>query len=154
MQEFLDFCNFYKRFIRNFAKIVKSLIKLTRKDVSFVWNEACQIAFDLLKRTIIETFILTHFDLKKQIYKENDSSNFVFAEILSRMRKNDELHFVIFFSKNLVSIECNYEIYDKELLTIMQCFKKWKSKLLFIELNVFIKMLIDYKNLKYFMFIK
>jgi hypothetical protein len=36
MQEFLDFCNFYRRFIRNFAKIVKSLIKLTRKDVLFI----------------------------------------------------------------------------------------------------------------------
>jgi hypothetical protein len=36
MQEFLDFCNFYRRFIKNFAKIVKSLIKLTRKDVSFI----------------------------------------------------------------------------------------------------------------------
>jgi hypothetical protein len=36
MQEFLDFCNFYRRFIKNFAKIVKSLIKLIRKDVSFI----------------------------------------------------------------------------------------------------------------------
>ncbi len=124
MQKFLDFCNFYKRFIRNFAKIVRSLIKLIRKDVSFMWNEACKIAFNLLKRTIIETFILTHFDLKKQIYIKSDSSNFVSAEILSQMKKNDELHLVIFFSKNLVSIECNYEIYDKKLLTIMRCFEQ------------------------------
>jgi hypothetical protein len=124
MQKFLDFCNFYRRFIKNFAKIVKSLIKLTRKDVSFIWNEVCKIAFDLLKRTIIETFILTHFDFKKQIYIENDSSNFVFAEILSQIKKNDELHLVIFFSKSLASIECNYEIYNKESLTIMRCFEQ------------------------------
>jgi hypothetical protein len=42
IQRFFEFCNFYKRFIRNFAKIVKSLIKLTRKDVFFTWNEACK----------------------------------------------------------------------------------------------------------------
>jgi hypothetical protein len=78
----------------------------------------------------------------------------VFAEVLSHMRKNDELHFVIFFSKNLVSIECNYEIYDKELLMIMRCFEQWRSKLLFTESNVSIKVLIDHKNLKYFMFTK
>jgi hypothetical protein len=68
IQEFLDFCNFYRRFIKNFAKIVKSLIKLTLKDVSFIWNEACKAALKLLKRTVIETSILAHFDLKKQIY--------------------------------------------------------------------------------------
>ncbi len=154
VQEFLRFCNFYKRFIRNFAKIVKSLIKLTRKNVSFLWNEACKQTFELLKRTIIEVFILAHFDSKKQTYIKSDSSNFVFAKILSQMRKNDELHFVIFFSKNLASIECNYEIYDKKLLTIVRCFEQWRFELLFIESNVSVKMLIDHKNLKYFMFIK
>jgi hypothetical protein len=70
------------------------------------------------------------------------------------MRENDELHLVTFFSKNLASIECNYEIYDKKLLVIVRCFEQWKLELLFIELNVLVKILIDHKNLKYFMFTK
>jgi hypothetical protein len=41
------------------------LIKLIRKDVSFVWNEACKVAFELLKQTIIEAFVLAHFDFVK-----------------------------------------------------------------------------------------
>jgi hypothetical protein len=154
IQRFLKFCNFYKKFIRNFVKIVKSLIKFTRKNVLFNWNEACKIAFELLKRTVIETSILTHFDSKKQIYIKSDSFDFVFAEVLSQMRKNDELHFVTFFSKNLVSIECNYEIYDKELLTIVRCFEQWRFELLFTESDVLIMILIDHKNLEYFMFTK
>ncbi len=123
LQRFLEFCNFYKRFIKNFVKIVKSLIKLTRKNVFFTWNEICKHAFKLLKRTVIEASILTHFNSKKQIYIKSDSSDFVFAEILSQMKKNDELHFVTFFSKNFVSIKCNYEIYNKKLLTIVRCFE-------------------------------
>jgi hypothetical protein len=154
IQRFLRFCNFYKRFIRNFAKIVKSLIKLTRKNVSFVWNEVCKQTFELLKKTIIEASILAHFDSKKQIYIKSDFFDFVFAEVLSQMRKNDELHFVTFFSKNLASIECNYEIYDKKLLAIVRCFEQWRSELLFIESNVLVKILIDHKNLEYFMFTK
>jgi hypothetical protein len=154
IQKFLDFCNFNKRFIRNFAKIMKSMIKLIRKDVLFIWNDVSKQTFEFLKKTIIEASILTHFDLKKQIYIKNDSFDFVFAEILSSMRKNDELRSVTFFSKILALIECNYEIYDKELLIIIWCFEQWRFELLFIESNVFVKMLIDHKNLKYFMFIK
>jgi hypothetical protein len=154
VQKFLKFCNFYRRFIRNFAKIVKSLIKLIRKDVSFVWNEVCKQAFELLKKMIIEALILAHFDSKKQIYVKNDFFDFVFARILSQMKKNDKLHLMTFFSKNLASIECNYEIYDKKLLAIVRCFEQWRSELLFIESNVLVKMLIDHKNLKYFMFTK
>jgi hypothetical protein len=154
IQNFLRFCNFYKRFIRNFAKIVKSLIKLTRKDVSFVWNETCKQTFELLKRTIIKTFILAHFDFKKQIYIKNDSFDFVFAEVLSQMRENDELHSVTFFSKNLAFAEYNYEIYDKELLTIIDCFEQWRSELLSTKSSVLVKILIDHKNLEYFMFTK
>ncbi len=133
---------------------MKSLIKLIRKNVSFVWSDACKWAFELLKRTIIKTSILTHFDSKKQTYIKNDSSNFVNVDVLSQMRKNDELHSVTFFSKNLVSTKCNYEIYDKKLLTIIHCFEQWRSKLLFIKLNVLIKVFTNHKNLKYFMFTK
>ena len=45
--------------------------------------------------------------------------------------------------------KCNYEIYDKELLAIIWCFKKWKPKLKDTDLPV--KVLIDYKSVEYFM---
>jgi len=38
MQSFVDFCNFYRRFIKDFSKIVRSLVRLTQKEVIFEWN--------------------------------------------------------------------------------------------------------------------
>jgi hypothetical protein len=124
VQDFFEFCNFYKRFIKNFSKIVKLLIKLTRKNVSLVLNEICKNAFDLLKKKILDAFILTHFDLSKQSYIENNSFNFVNVNVLSQMRNDDKFHSITFFSNNLASTKCNYEIYDKKLLVIIKYFEQ------------------------------
>ncbi len=41
VQSFVKFINFYHCFIKNFLKLVKSFTQLTRKNMSFVWNEVC-----------------------------------------------------------------------------------------------------------------
>ncbi len=41
VQSFLDFINFYKRFIYDYSKIAVSLIQLTRKNVMFKWFTDC-----------------------------------------------------------------------------------------------------------------
>ncbi len=52
---------------------------------------------------------------------------------------------MIYYSKNLSFAECNYEIYDKKLLMIIQAFKHWWSKLKLTELSI--KMFIDHQAL-------
>ncbi len=50
IQSFVRFVNFYRRFIKNFSKLVKPFTQLTRKNMSFVWNEICVQVFDNLKK--------------------------------------------------------------------------------------------------------
>ncbi len=50
IQSFVKFVNFYRRFIKNFLKLVKLFTQLTRKNTSFVWNEICVQVFDNLKK--------------------------------------------------------------------------------------------------------
>ncbi len=50
MQFFINFCNFYRRFIKNFLKIVQSMIQLIQKEMIFEWNYACQMIFDYMKK--------------------------------------------------------------------------------------------------------
>ena len=45
--------------------------------------------------------------------------------------------------------ECNYEIYDKELLAIIRCFEEWRPDLEGTDLPV--QVLTDHKSLEYFM---
>ncbi len=82
MQFFIDFCNFYWRFIKNFSKIVHSIIQLTQKKIIFEWNEVCQTAFNHMKRCMTEISILRHFDQICNFILEIDSFNYVNDEVL------------------------------------------------------------------------
>jgi hypothetical protein len=52
-----------------------------------------------------------------------------------------------FFSKKNAPAEYNYEIYDKEMLTIIRTLEKWNTELKSVS---FFRIRTDYKNLKYF----
>jgi hypothetical protein len=151
VQAFLEFVNFYKRFIKNFFKIVKSLIKLTKKNHLFYWFENCQIAFEQLKKRVIETLVLSYFSSKLKTYLESDSSDYVSIEVLSQKEDDDLIKSITYFFKTLFSVECNYEIYDKELIAIIRCFKQWRAELQSVESST--NVLIDHKSLEYFMII-
>ncbi len=59
------------------------------------------------------------------------------------------LHSIVFYSKSMISAECNYHIYDKKLLTIIRCFEHWQLKLEDTELSI--QMFTDHQTLKIFM---
>jgi len=79
--------------------------------------------FEELKQQIMTVLILKHFNsIRKAILKTN-FLNYVNDEVLSQYDDEEILHLVIFYSKNMILAECNYKIYDKELLTIIRCLK-------------------------------
>jgi len=79
--------------------------------------------FEKLKQQMTTVFILKHFDSIREAILKTNFSNYVNDEVLSQYDDEDILHSVIFYSKNMISAECNYEIYDKKLLTIIRCLK-------------------------------
>ncbi len=45
---------------------------------------------------------------------------------------------VVFISRKMIVHECNYEIYDKELLAIVKVFEEWRPELAKILIEDFI----------------
>ncbi len=149
VQNFIRFVNFYRCFIRDFLKLVKSFTQLIRKNTSFVWNKVYIQAFDDLKKQISSILILQHFDSKWQTILKINVSDYVKDEILFQYDDESILHSVAFYSKSMIFAECNYHIYNKKLLVIIQCFEHWRLKLECTEL--LIQMFIDHQTLKIFM---
>ena len=72
-----------------------------------------------MKKRMIKTSILRHFDQTHETIVEIDSFNYVNDEVFSQYDDKEVLHLIVFYSKNMSFAECNYEIYDKELLIII-----------------------------------
>ena len=152
IQAFIGFANFYQRFMQGFSKVVTSLIVLVRKDILFKWTEECQKSFELLKKRFTTALILAHFNSTKEIIVETDASDWVFTEILSQYSDDNILCPVTFFLKKHSVQEVNYEIYNKELLTIICAFEEWWSELKGSAFSL--KIITDHQNLEYFMLTK
>ena len=54
---------------------------------------------------------------------EIDTSNITLKEVISQPDELGRLYLIIFYSKKFSPTELNYDIYNKELLAIIDCFK-------------------------------
>jgi hypothetical protein len=98
----------------------------------------------------ISVSILVSFDHICTTVMKTDFSDWCIDETLLQLM-NNVWRLYIYYSKKNASAECNYEIYDKEMLIIIQCLKEWDAELRSVS-NFQIHT--DHKNLKYFMTVK
>jgi hypothetical protein len=127
--KFLGFCNFYRRFIQGFSQIAKPLNNLLKKGVKWVWEEAEQRAFDKLKKQVTDEPVLMQPDQKKQFKIEVDASNYAIGAVLMQKGEKDILHPVAFFSKTMNNAQRNYDVYNRELLALVETFRHWRHYL-------------------------
>jgi len=128
------------------------LVRLTRKDTPFVFNNDYMEAFGELKDWLISSLILRHYNPDLKLMLETDASDGVVVGILLQLHPDGEWYPIAFFLKIMDPAECNYEVYDKEMLAIIQLLSQWRVELK--GTNSRIKIYTDYKALEYFITIK
>ena len=126
IQSFLGFANFYHCFIYEYSRIVIPLMNLTRKNVPWSFVDECHSAFNALKKAFTTALVLTHWIPDTQITVKTDASDYVLTAILSITTPSSELHPIVFHSQTFM---CNYNVHDKELLTIVEAFTCWQHYL-------------------------
>ena len=126
VQSFLGFANFYRRFIKGYSRVCLPLTNSTQIEAR-LWKPSRQIhqAQEALKEMFTKAPILKHFDPDIPAIVETDASDFALGGILSQSHEK-RLHPIAFHSRKFSPAEINYDIHDKELLAIVDCFKKWR----------------------------
>jgi len=148
VRSFLGFANFYRRFIGKFTDVSLPLTALTKKDLTWNWTTECQDTFDMLKRKFQEAPVPLMPDNKKLFILETDASKWASGGVLRQQDINGDWHPCGFISHTFNPTKRNYEIYDRELLSIIRGLETWRHYLHGTPSPTVI--LSDHKNLTYF----
>jgi len=108
---FMQFCNYYRTVIPNFAAVTVPLNDLTWKDTPFVWGDRQQAAFDALKKAIADNVVLTLPVPGAKFRVETDASNYAVGGVVHQII-DGEARPLAFFSKTLLPEQCRYHVHD------------------------------------------
>ena len=151
IQSFFEFANFYHHVIWNYSEITVLVTCLTRKNIPWRFSEECYTVFEDLKQAFTIAPVLTYWVPDQQIVVETDALDYALSAVLF-IYTNGDIHLVVYHSWTFTPLELNYDIHDKELLTIFKAFKTWRH---FLEgSGTPIDVVTDHKNLEYFFIIK
>lgn len=125
IQSFLGLCNYFRRYVQDFAKITKPLSSLLKKEQPFIWTNTQQQAFEKLKTALTEQVVLAFPDFEQLFYVTTDASNFAIGAMLSQgeLPYDRPIHF---FSRTLSETQKRYSTIQKELLAIVEAIKAFR----------------------------
>lgn len=116
---YLGLCNFYRKFIKNFAAIALPLTNLTKNKVEFKWDEKADIAFNKLKEALISFPCLRLPNVKKDFILHTDASGYAIGAVLSQADESGDLHPVGYASRRLSDAETRYSVFERETLAVI-----------------------------------
>ena len=103
--------------------------------------------FEELKEKITSQPVLALLRREGKFRVETDASGHAIGGVLSQEQEG-KWKPITFLSRTMQPAERNYEIYDKELLAIVEAFAKWRQYLL--DVAEPFEVWTDHENLKYF----
>jgi len=121
VQTFLGLANYYRRFIKNFAKIAAPLHMLVRKEQKWKWKKEQKEAFEKLKAVFTTESILAILDINREMRVEANALDYTTGGVLLTKCEDGKWRPVAFISKLLNTMEQNYKIYNKEILAVIRC---------------------------------
>ena len=141
LKGFLGLTRYYKKFVRNYGKIVGPLTRLLKKN-PFTWNDPTKQAFISLNNSMCLTLVLTVPNFNNPFVLECDVSSIGVGEVLTQDRKA-----LTFTSKQLCDHNLGKSTYDKDMMTILHVVDTRRLDLLRHHFQI----KLAHHNLKYFL---
>ena len=128
LKSFLGLCSYYRKFVKDFAKIAKPLHKISEKHAKFTWSDECEASFRTLKKALTSSPILAYPVPSAPFILDTDASDLSTGAVLSQVQ-NDREVVIAYHSKSLNIHEQSYCVTRKELLAVVTALKTFHSYL-------------------------
>ena len=125
MRSFLPFCGYYRRFIKDFSKIIRPLVEMLPPTVSrkkkptkpWLWTENEQHIFENLKEILTKRPILAYPDFTKPFELHTDASGKGLGAVLYQSEGKLK-RLIAYESRTLTNPKNNYSAYKLEFLAL------------------------------------
>ena len=117
LKSFLRLASYYRCYIPQFADIASALHRLTDKGAPFVWDAACQSAFEVLKNELTQAPVLAYPEFlpsSTPFYLQTDASAVGIGAVLEQ-----DGHVVAYASRVLTQAERTYSVIQHECLVVV-----------------------------------
>lgn len=128
IKSFLGLIGYYRKFIRDFAKITRPLTACLKKGKKIVLNEEYINSFETCKKLLTNAPLLQFPDFDKPFVLTTDASNFAIGAVLSQGPIGSDKP-VAYASRTLSDTESRYSTIEKELLAVIWAVKHFRPYL-------------------------
>ncbi|GJS37370.1 DNA-directed DNA polymerase [Tanacetum coccineum] len=144
IRSFLGHAGFYRRFIKDFSIIARPMTQLLMKDAKFDFSNECIKSFDILRDKLITALVIIAPNWDTDFELMCDASDYAIEAILGQ-RIEKKFRLIYYASKTMNNAQEHYTTTEKELLTVVYTFDKFRSYLIMCNTMVYT----DHSTLKY-----
>lgn len=128
IKSFLGLIGYYRKFIKDFAKITKPMTNCLKKNVKIELNDEYIKSFETCKALLTNAPLLQYPNFDKPFILTTDASNYAIGAVLSQGTIGNDKP-VAYASRTLNGTETKYSTVEKELLAILWAVKYFRPYL-------------------------